>query len=187
MFGITLPLWAIPLIIFTLRIGDCSIGTIRVIYTIRGYRMVSFCLGFVESVIWILAISQVMQYLNEPQIKYRVLNILGWAGGFAAGTVTGISLDKWIASGWTMTRLVSVDHSDKISAALRDAGFGVTSLHGDGKDGPVDVLFVVSPRKHSQKVLDIVRNIDPKAFMTIEPVSNASGAFVPTSAASVRK
>lgn len=187
MFGLTLPLWAIPLLIFTLRIGDCSIGTIRVIYTIRGYRTVSFCLGFVESVIWIVAISQVMQYLNEPQLKYRVLNIIGWAGGFAAGTVTGISLDKWIASGWTLTRLISLDHSDRISSQLREAGFGVTSLHADGKDGPVDVLFIVSPRKHAEKVLKIVRAIDPNAFITVEPVSNASGGFVPTSAASVRK
>lgn len=187
MFGLTIPLWVIPLVIFLLRICDCSIGTVRVIYTIRGYRLVSFCLGFVESVIWIVAISQVMQYLNEPQLKYRLLNIVGWAAGFAAGTVTGITLDKWIASGWTMTRLISLEHSDQISTALRDAGFGVTSLHGDGKDGPVDVLFVVSPRKHSHRVLDIVRAIDPKTFMTIEPVSNASGGFVPTSAAGMRK
>lgn len=187
MFGLTLPLWAIPLLIFSLRICDCSIGTVRVIYTIRGYRLVSFLLGFVESVIWIVAISQVMEYLNEPQMKYRLLNIVGWAAGFATGTVTGISLDKWIASGWTMTRLISLDHSETISGALREAGFGVTSLHGDGKDGPVDVLFVVAPRKRSQQVLGIVRAIDPKAFVTIEPVSNASGGFVPTSTAAIRK
>lgn len=187
MFGLTIPLWAIPLIIFTLRIGDCSIGTVRVIYTIRGYRLISFCLGFVESVIWIVAISQVMQYLNEPQLKYRMFNIIGWAAGFAMGTVTGISLDKWIAAGWVLTRFISIDHSDKISGKLRDAGFGVTSLHGEGKNGPVDVLFVVSPRKRAQQVLRIVREIDPDAFTTVEPVSNAQGGFVPNSAAGIRK
>ncbi len=187
MFGHTIPLAVIPLLIFCLRIGDCSIGTVRVIYTIRGYRLVSFCLGFVESVIWIVAISQVMQYLSEPQLKYRIFNIVGWALGFAAGTVSGITLDKWIAAGWVLTRFISLDHSGKIIDALRSAGFGVTSLHGDGKDGPVEVLFVVSPRKRAQQVLKLVREIDPNAFTTVEPVSSASGGFVPTSAAAIRK
>lgn len=187
MFGLTIPLWAIPLIIFCLRIGDCSIGTIRVIYTIRGYRLVSFCLGFIESVIWIVAISQVMQYLNEPQMKYRILNIMAWAAGFAMGTVTGISLDKWIAAGWVLTRFISIDHSDRISHTLRDAGFGVTSLHGQGKDGPVDLLFVVAPRKRAQLVLRLVREIDPNAFTTVEPVSSAQGGFIPAAAAGIRK
>lgn len=187
MFGLTIPLWAIPLFIFLLRICDCSIGTVRVIYTIRGYRLVSFCLGFIESVIWIVAISQVMQYLNEPDMRYRVLNIVGWAAGFAMGTVTGISLDKWIAAGWVLTRFISLDHASTISVSLRDAGFGVTSLHGEGKDGPVDVLFVVSPRKRAHLVLRIVRAVDPNAFTTVEPVSNAQGGFIPNSAAGIRK
>jgi hypothetical protein len=39
--GLTIPLWAVPLLIFCLRIGDCSIGKVRVISTIRGYRLIS--------------------------------------------------------------------------------------------------------------------------------------------------
>ena len=86
-----------------------------------------------------------------------------------------------------MTRVISIDHAPPISDALRDAGFGVTSIAGEGKDGPVDVLFVVSPRKRSRQVLLIVREIDEKAFMTVEPVSTAHGGVIPTAASSVRK
>src|SRR4051794_8082230 len=51
--------------IFGLRIGDVSIGTVRTIFTIRGYRLISFCLGVVESGIWIFAISRVMKYISH--------------------------------------------------------------------------------------------------------------------------
>jgi uncharacterized protein YebE (UPF0316 family) len=49
------PYW-IALGILALRICDVSVGTVRVIYTIRGQRFVSACLGTLESGIWIFAI-----------------------------------------------------------------------------------------------------------------------------------
>ena len=46
------------LLIFGLRIVDVSIGTIRVLYTVRGQKVASASLGFIESFVWIFAISR---------------------------------------------------------------------------------------------------------------------------------
>src|SRR5437762_5152476 len=94
--------------IFCLRICDVSIGTVRTLFTIRGYRLVSFCMGVVESGIWIFAISRVMQYINGPG---NLQNIIAWAVGFATGTVTGISLERWIGSGTVLVRVISKNHA----------------------------------------------------------------------------
>src|SRR4051812_12851485 len=97
---LTLHAVLIALGIFCLRICDVSIGTVRTLFTIRGYRMVSFIMGAVESAIWIFAISRVMVYVNSG----GAMNIIGWALGFATGTVTGISLEQWIGSGTILVR-----------------------------------------------------------------------------------
>lgn len=51
----------IPLLIFTARITDVSISTVRIIMVSRGNRRYASLLGFFEGIIWVIAISQVIQ------------------------------------------------------------------------------------------------------------------------------
>src|SRR5438270_6160348 len=83
----------IALLIFCMRIGDVSIGTLRAIYTIRGRRVLAMSLGVVESAIWLLAITKAVDL-----IKHNPWAMVGWACGFGAGTFSGITIEKWIAS-----------------------------------------------------------------------------------------
>ena len=94
------PYW-IALLIFAMRILDVSIGTVRVIYTIRGHKLVSVMLGIVESGIWIFAISRAFKYVDTP------ISMIGWSVGFGAGTFVGITLEKWIATGHILMRIIS--------------------------------------------------------------------------------
>ncbi|MCW9078760.1 MAG: DUF5698 domain-containing protein, partial [Gammaproteobacteria bacterium] len=54
----------ILLAIFCARIIDVSIGTMRIIFLTRGLKTLSALIGFFESLIWIIAISQVMNNVN---------------------------------------------------------------------------------------------------------------------------
>jgi uncharacterized membrane-anchored protein YitT (DUF2179 family) len=74
-------------------------------------------------------------------------------------------------------RIISRSHAIRLKELLHSEGFGVTAIQGQGYEGNVLVLFVVSPRKRSNDVLADVRRIDPDAFLTIEPVSHAIGGF----------
>ena len=87
-------------LIFFLRIIDVSIGTIRVIYTIRGHKMVASSLGAIEAFIWIFAISRAFKSVDHP------ISMIGWALGFAAGTAIGIALEQWIGTGSVLVRPV---------------------------------------------------------------------------------
>jgi uncharacterized protein YebE (UPF0316 family) len=55
----------IPVLIVLARIGDVTLGTIRIISIGRGYKLVAPLLGFFEVFIWLLAIRQIMQNVTE--------------------------------------------------------------------------------------------------------------------------
>ena len=56
----------VPLLIFVARIMDVSIGTLRVIFVAKGYRIYAPILGFFEVIIWLLAIRQILNHINNP-------------------------------------------------------------------------------------------------------------------------
>src|SRR3954471_20797402 len=113
------------LLVFVLRVTDVSIGTLRMLYSVRGRRLAAAGLGLIESGVFIFAISRVFRDLNT-----HPWNMVGYATGFAAGTALGITLEKWIGSGWVLARIISRERSQVLLAALRDAGFGVTAVAG---------------------------------------------------------
>jgi uncharacterized protein YebE (UPF0316 family) len=81
--------WIIlPLIIFLCRIIDVTIGTARVIFVSRGYRVLAASAGFFEVLIWLMAIGQIMQNLTNP------LCYIAYASGFALGNYIGITLTE---------------------------------------------------------------------------------------------
>jgi uncharacterized protein YebE (UPF0316 family) len=170
------------ILIFLLRITDVSLGTLRVLYTVRGQRLTAASLGALEAGVFIFAITTVFKHLDNP------LNMVGYALGFSCGTALGMTLERWIASGYVLARVISREKSAELLGAMRAASFGVTAIDGAGMAGKVLVLFIVARRKRSGAMLQLVREIDPKAFISIDPVSPAMGGYLPiTGAAAVRK
>ena len=172
------------LLIFSLRIVDVSIGTLRVMYMVRGERAKTVPLAFVESAVWVFAISRIFKHFDNP------LNMLAFAGGYAAGTMVGMTLERWIATGQILVRVIS-DKADRdeLVGAIRGAGFGVTVLTGQGREGEQAILFVVALRRRGRELLDLIRLHDDDAFVTVDPVSKAIGGYLPPAgmAAGLRK
>ena len=167
------------LVIFCLRILDVSVGTLRVMYMVRGDRFKAVPLAFFESAVWIFAISKVIREVdNWP-------NMVAFAAGFAAGTLVGITLEQWIASGRVVARVISRANKDRLVEALRGCDFGVTVLAGEGREGEQYILFVVAPRRRARELLRLVREIEPHAFITVDPVHQAIGGYLPQAAGAV--
>ncbi|MEM8872975.1 MAG: DUF5698 domain-containing protein [Planctomycetota bacterium] len=169
------------LLVFGARVGDVSLGTIRNIYTIRGQRGVSFALGFLESLIFITAISAVLRG------EMSVLRTIGYAGGYATGIYVGITVEAWIASGWQIVRVITREKTD-LAVKLREMGWAVTEVAGEGRDGPTPILFLVVRRKKVKAVLAAVTEQAANAFVTIEGAGKViNGVANPIAAAALRK
>jgi uncharacterized protein YebE (UPF0316 family) len=162
------------LVIFCLRIVDVSCDTMRVIFAIRGKRLVAAGLGFVQALVWIFAVSAAVKHLGS------VLHVLGYAGGYATGTYVGISLEQAIAFGVATVRIVSKRAGVEIADALRAQGHGVTVFPGFGRDGAVEILNSVVQRRHVADVVKVVIANDTDAFVTVEEPKVLRGGLIAT-------
>jgi len=162
------------LLIFCLRIIDVSCDTMRVIFAIRGKRVIAASLGFIQALVWIFAVANAVKHLDS------VLHVLGYAGGYAMGTYIGVSLEKMIAYGVATVRIVTKRAGLGIAAALREQGYGVTESHGVGRDGAVEVLNSVVQRRHLDDVLAVITALDEEAFVTVEEPRVLLGGSIAT-------
>ena len=168
------------LLIFGMRLLDVSAGTLRIVMLVRGKRRWAGILGFLESLIWVLAARQVLGDLDEP------IKIVAYAGGFAAGTMLGSTIERWLAMGSVLVRVVAPIDSPNAYEAVRAAGYAVTVLNGEGRDGPVRLWLSVTPRRDVGDVLDLIAKVNPQAFVTVEE-ARLPDLSTRRSAASVRK
>jgi uncharacterized protein YebE (UPF0316 family) len=151
-----------PLIIFGLRIGDVSLDTLRVLFAVRGARGVASILGFFQALIWIFAVGNAMKHLDSWW------HILGYAGGFATGTLVGVMIEQYLAYGLATVHIISRHGGVEIAEAMRERGFGVTEVPGYGRDGGVELVQSVVQRQHLDEIAKIVERWDPDAFVTVE-------------------
>lgn len=163
----------LPAMIFLARICDVTIGTIRIIFVSRGQKkLASFC-GFFEVLIWLVAIGQIMQHLDN------VWCYLAYAGGFAMGNFIGITIEGKMAMGILVVRVFTQADGSRLITRLKEAGYGVTCLDGHGTTGPVQVIYTVIQRSSLEVVDRIIRDYNPKTFYSIEDVRFVSAGVFP--------
>jgi uncharacterized protein YebE (UPF0316 family) len=154
----------VPALIFCARIADVTFGTLRIIYVSRGMRYYAALVGFFEILIWLLAIGQVMQNLNSPA------TYIAYGLGFSTGNFVGISLERKLAMGNLLVRVITRREADDLVGFLRNSGYGVTSVDARGEAGPVKLIFTVVKRKNLPEVVATIKLFNPRAFYTIEDV-----------------
>ena len=163
----------VPAFIFLARICDVTIGTMRIIFVSRGMKMVAPILGFFEVFIWIIAVGQIFQNLTNP------LNYFAYAAGFATGNYVGMIVEEKLAMGLALIRIITQRDATNLINYLRAAGYGVTVLDAQGKQGPGKVIFSVVKRKNIKNVEDAIHEFNPKAFYSIEDVRRAAEGTFP--------
>ena len=75
--------------IFCVRIMDVSLGTMRMIVTVKGKAIIASLIGFVEVFIWFVIVKEA---LNTDSTSLWVA--ASYAGGYATGTFVGSMLSK---------------------------------------------------------------------------------------------
>ncbi len=163
----------LPLIIFSTRICDVTLDTLRIIYVGRGLKILAASIGFFEVLIWLFAITQIFKNLTNP-IYY-----VAYAGGFAMGNFIGILIEERMAIGTAFIRIITHNDAAELIALLKDDGYGVTQVDAKGLQGPVKIIFTIVKRKNIEHVLEIIRSCDPQAFYAIEDVRSVRRGIFP--------
>jgi uncharacterized protein YebE (UPF0316 family) len=137
----------------------------------RGRKPLAWVLGFFQALIFVLAISSVLKDLDN------LLNIVGYAAGFATGNVVGMWIEERLAIGHMHLSIVSSRWGAAIAEKMRHEGYAVTEVPARGKDGTVTMLNCSVLRKNVQQVHALVNEIDPNAFITAEDVRPVRRGF----------
>lgn len=159
---LTLPVVQAALFIFVLRVIGVALSTVRVLVMMRGQKLLSMVMGFFEVLVYVIAIGQVVNNLEN------VWNILGYCLGFSAGTLIGMWLDERFVRGFASVRIVSRYNAQRLGDSIREAGYGATVAWGSGQRGSVGIVTATVLRQEVPAVCRVADEVDPEAFVTVE-------------------
>jgi len=173
--------WVIlPLLIFFARIMDQTIGTMRLIFLSKGMKYIAPFLGFFEVIIWLLAVGQIMQHLDNW------LSYIAYGAGFATGNFIGMLLEEKLSLGTVIIRVILSRQSPELIEELKSQNFGLTLVDAEGSKGSVKLVFSIIRRKELPNFIDTLHRFNPNAFYTVEEVKSANeGIFRKSSQQSV--
>lgn len=157
-----------PFLIFIARVCDVSINTLRVMFVLNGKKTIAPVLGFFEALIWLLAISQIIQNIDN------YLSYVAFAGGFAAGTYIGMVIEEKLAIGRVLVRVITVEPIPELVEFMKERNYRFTSVGAEGRYGKVNLLFTVMKRDLLKEFIEKVKGFNDKAFYTIESVKRIS-------------
>jgi uncharacterized protein YebE (UPF0316 family) len=161
------------LFIFLARVADVSLATVRVLLIFRGRKVEAALIGFFEVMIFVTALAQVVNRLDNW------LNVLAYAGGFATGNLVGGLVEERLAFGHVATQIISGGHGGELRDAIREDGFGLTVLRGEGRGGPRNVLLVISRRRELGRLTQLIDRVDSEAVVVMTDARRSIRAFSP--------
>ncbi len=148
--------------VFAMRVTDMSLDTLRLLFMVRGRKLLSGGIGAIQAAVFILAVSAVLQG------PLNFWTVLGYALGFGTGVMLGMFAEERLAIGYAMLRVYSPSSGKKIAEALRAAGHAATEISGHGKEGNITVVNCIVARRDVSSVRSVIDSVDSTAFITID-------------------
>ena len=161
----------VPILIFLARVTDVSMGTMRVVFISKGFKIAPL-LGFFEILIWLVAIQQIMVNLTNP------FCYIAYAAGFSTGTFIGMSIEERISIGKAIIRVIVRKNPERLMGALTAEGYGVTGIDAHGPSGKVKDILVIIDRQDVRDVVRTIKKHNPNAFYSIEDARYVSNGGI---------
>ena len=150
--------------VLVVRIIDVSLGTVRMLLTVKDKNLLSAIIGFVEVYIWFLVVKDALNNSSNSMI----IGVF-YALGFAIGTYLGGVLSKI----FTLNSIITVQaiipkKNSNVVDILRKEGYAVSVLSVSGYKNEDKLLLFIEIRFNSlKKVRDIINKIDNSAFIVV--------------------
>ncbi len=160
-----------PLLIFMARVADVSLGTLRMASIAQGLKKKAAVFGFFEVLIWIVAISYVLQNLTH------FTNYLAYAGGYGTGNYIGLMIEEKLAAGLLKVTIITSKDATELIDSLKARRFGITSVSARGSKGSVRLVISIIPRKKYPELQQIINKFNPKAFVEVQTIKQASKIY----------
>lgn len=159
--------------IFSLKFIEVTVSTLRIVIVTKGERLKGAFIAFFEVMLWVYVASLVISGITEDPIK-----IIIYGAAFASGNYLGSTLEEKLALGTiNLQAIVSLAHGKKLVAYIRDRGYAVTSVKGEGLESEKMILYMHTPRKKVKTLMSLLREQDPSIVITIHEIRPVYGGF----------
>ncbi|MCL2030876.1 MAG: DUF5698 domain-containing protein [Oscillospiraceae bacterium] len=160
--------------IFFAKLIEVTIATLRIVLINRGQRKLGAVLAFFEVLIWLFVVSIVLKDITSDYFK-----VIIYCLAFACGNFMGSVLEEKLAIGMSVMEVyVTREIAGRLVDALRQDGFGVTTIDSHGKDNEMVIMRVYLKRKQLDEATRLVKGIAPAAIVTAGDIKRITGGYI---------
>lgn len=160
--------------IFFSRILDVSLGTIRMVMTVKEKNLAASLCGFLEVGIWFLIVREALDAAGNS-----LFIVAAYAGGFAFGTYIGGLVAEKFVNGFVEVRVITTKKDRVLINAIRDAGFGMSIVPAAGSELSDEkyMLMIQIKSKQVETLRALVHRLDPSAFIMVDETKLVYNGF----------
>ncbi len=164
-------------LIFVLRVVNYAISTVRLVFIARNQRVLAAMLAFVEAFVFAVVMARIVSDLAN------LLNLFAYCMGASVGSYIGMAIEARFVKSYSTITVIASELGEEMACRLRDRGYGVTMTHGEGRDGAVDILRSSAASRDIPLMVNVIRAINPDAFIEIEAARTVLRGWLPNSSA----
>lgn len=161
----------IYLSIFSLKLLENALGTVRLIFAMNGKKMLSSVLQFLIGIVWVASASLAITNVTSDPFK-----VLAFALGSAIGSYVGCAVESKLAMGENV--LICITKQVKVLNQLSSMGYTYTTLLGSGTEDSCYVILLAIPRKKKKEIIADIKKIDKFSMIISEGADTIVGGSV---------
>jgi len=160
--------------IFFAKILEVTISTIRIMFVAKGEKLKAAFIAFFEISIWILVVNSVLSGLREDPFR-----AVAYCAAFAIGNYIGVTIESKLALGLSSIQAIIQEGTGAtLREKLREDGFGLTLLKGEGRENQKEIILIHLKRKRIKEALRIINEEAENAVVIINEVKTVYGGYI---------
>jgi uncharacterized protein YebE (UPF0316 family) len=165
---------AFATMLFALRVLNYAISTLRLVFIGRGFKFFAAALAFLEAFIFAVVMGQIVSDLTD------VTNLMAYCLGASAGSYVGMVIENRFIVSYSTVTVITHEKGKEILSALHDSNYGATISKGQGRDGEVDIIRSSASNRDVPRMIEIIRELHPDAFIDVEAVKTIQRGWLPS-------
>lgn len=157
--------------IFCARLLDVSISTFRTMIMVRGEKLISAFLAFLEVFVWF--------YAARTALTTEVIGLyipISYSLGYATGSFIGMLLSEKFIKGILGVQIITRKNPANLIKAIKKHNIGVSEIKLSGEKKSMLYIQIKSDKLENLK--EIIMKYDENAFITVNDTKYVTNGWV---------
>ena len=153
-------LFSLCIKIFIIRVIDVALGTIGTIITIKGSKLISSIIGFIEAFIWFIVVKEAL----TTDLK-SIWIAISYSLGYSIGTYLGAYLSRRMINSLMQVQVILDKKDSGVIKKLKENGYALTILNVETENSNRYMLLIEIHDKRYNELTSIIKKYSPNAFI----------------------